>query len=91
VYYQGAQCGTIREYSDTLLIFLLKAKRPEEFREETFSPKQFVALFEQMLDILRSEAGEEHASRVAERFKNEALGSLGNGRAGAPVAADREP
>jgi hypothetical protein len=33
VFYQGAQCGTIREYSDTLLIFLMKGAMPDEFRE----------------------------------------------------------
>lgn len=33
VFYQGEECGTIREYSDTLLIFLLKARRPEKFSE----------------------------------------------------------
>lgn len=33
VFYQGVQCGTVRKYSDTLLIFLLKAARPERFRE----------------------------------------------------------
>ena len=29
VFYQGKVCGEIREYSDTLLIFLLKARRPD--------------------------------------------------------------
>ena len=33
VFYQGEQCGTIREFSDTLLIVLLKANRPQKFRE----------------------------------------------------------
>jgi hypothetical protein len=33
VFYQGKACGAIRKYSDTLLIFLLKARRPEKFRE----------------------------------------------------------
>jgi transposase-like protein len=33
VFYQGAECGTVRRYSDTLLIFLLKARRPEKYRE----------------------------------------------------------
>lgn len=33
VYYQGQQCGTIREYSDTLLIFLLKGAKPEKYAE----------------------------------------------------------
>lgn len=33
VFHQGIQCGTVREYSDTLMIFLLKAHRPEKFRD----------------------------------------------------------
>jgi terminase small subunit-like protein len=33
VFYQGAVCGHIREYSDTLLIFALKARRPQKYRE----------------------------------------------------------
>jgi hypothetical protein len=33
VYQGGKLVGTIREYSDTLMIFLLKAYRPERFRE----------------------------------------------------------
>ncbi len=33
VYQQGALVGYVQEYSDTLLIFLLKAHRPEKFRE----------------------------------------------------------
>jgi len=33
VYYKGEQCGVIREYSDTLLIFLLKARAPHKYRE----------------------------------------------------------
>lgn len=33
VFYQGVECGQIREYSDTLLIFLLKGLMPETFRE----------------------------------------------------------
>ena len=33
VHYQGKKVDTIRRYSDTLLIFLLKARRPEMYRE----------------------------------------------------------
>ncbi len=33
VYYQGKEVGQIRKYSDILLIFLLKGRRPEVFRE----------------------------------------------------------
>lgn len=33
VFYLGKKCGSTREFSDTLLIFLLKAARPEKFRD----------------------------------------------------------
>jgi hypothetical protein len=29
VFYQGEQCGAVRRYSDSLLMFLIKGKRPE--------------------------------------------------------------
>ena len=34
IYYQGARVDTMREYSDVLTIFLLKAHRPEKYREK---------------------------------------------------------
>jgi hypothetical protein len=33
VYYQGEPCGVNTEYSDTLLIFLLKGAKPEKYAE----------------------------------------------------------
>lgn len=33
VFYQGVEVGTVRRYSDTLTIVLLKAHRPEKYRE----------------------------------------------------------
>lgn len=33
VFYQGEECGSVRKYSDTLLIFLLKGRRPDKYRE----------------------------------------------------------
>lgn len=33
IFHKGAICGKVREYSDTLLIFLLKGARPERYRE----------------------------------------------------------
>jgi uncharacterized protein YbjQ (UPF0145 family) len=33
VFYKGEVCGQATEYSDTLLIFLLKAANPEKYRE----------------------------------------------------------
>jgi len=33
VFYQGFECGQVRRYSDTLLIFRLKALNPQKYRE----------------------------------------------------------
>lgn len=33
VFYKGMQCGSVQEYSDTLLMFVLRARRPEVYRE----------------------------------------------------------
>jgi hypothetical protein len=33
VFYKGEVCGYTQDYSDTLLIFLLKARKPEVYRE----------------------------------------------------------
>ena len=35
VYQGGEQVGAIQEYSDTLLIFMLKGARPEKYRERS--------------------------------------------------------
>jgi hypothetical protein len=35
VFHQGSECGSVRKYSDTLAIFLLKAHAPEKYRENT--------------------------------------------------------
>lgn len=35
VFYQGGECGTVRKYSDTLAIFLLKAHNPDKYRENS--------------------------------------------------------
>ena len=34
VYYKGEQCGTVRKYSDSLLMFLLKARDRERFGDK---------------------------------------------------------
>jgi len=33
VFHKGEQCGTVRKYSDTLLIFAAKGAMPEKYRE----------------------------------------------------------
>jgi len=40
VFYKGEQVGTVRKYSDTLLIFLLKGLKPETYREKYEVTKQ---------------------------------------------------
>jgi hypothetical protein len=37
VFYQGEQCGAKRRYSDALLLARLKALRPAQYRDGTFS------------------------------------------------------
>lgn len=33
VFYKGMICGGVQEYSDTLLMFMLKGRRPEKFKD----------------------------------------------------------
>ena len=35
VYYQGLEVGAVRKYSDSLTMFLLKAHRPDKYRERS--------------------------------------------------------
>lgn len=35
IFHKGKQVGSVREYSDPLLMFLLKARRPAVYRENT--------------------------------------------------------
>jgi len=35
VFYKGDECGSVRKYSDTLAIFLLKAHNPDKYRENS--------------------------------------------------------
>ncbi|MBB2918320.1 terminase [Cupriavidus alkaliphilus] len=66
VFYKGEKCGSIREYSDTLLIFLLKARNWEKFGDRVrneltgrgggpiqnvnMSPNEFREIARQLLD-----------------------------------------
>lgn len=55
VYYQGVQCGEIQEFSDTLLIFLLKSRRPKIYREHVDIKHQFSNLSD--ADLIARAAG----------------------------------
>jgi hypothetical protein len=43
VYHQGKEVGAIQEYSDTPLIFMLKARRPPKFRDNFVPPQNKAA------------------------------------------------
>ena len=66
VYYQGQKVDTIKEYSDTLLIFLLKGQKPEKFGDKITqeisgpggAPIQFSALPDDELDKRIAELGQ---------------------------------
>lgn len=58
VWYQGMEVGAVRRYSDTLLIVLLKARRPKDFKENVlFSDDRLNALIEAELEKARVNAG----------------------------------
>jgi hypothetical protein len=64
VYQQGHRVGTIKEYSDVLLITLLKGKRPDTFRERVeHTGKDGGAL---TLEVVRKMSDEEIERRLAE-------------------------
>lgn len=70
VFYQGYECGTVREYSDTLTIFLLKAHRPDKFRET--SKVELSGSLE-----LRTMTDDEIEAELAQLAALEAAGALG--------------
>ena len=39
VFHKGVQCGVVRKFSDSLLMFLLRARRPGRFRERAGQSK----------------------------------------------------
>lgn len=71
VYYQGKPVGAIRRYSDLLLIFLLKAARPEKFRErvEHYAPERVEAYARELAERLGLDPDE--VAREVERLREE--------------------
>ena len=56
VFYKGDQCGTIKRYSDNLLMFLLRGVRPEKYRERFVLPvEELNRLIERELAIAKGE------------------------------------
>lgn len=70
VYQGGRRVGTVREYSDTLLIFLLKGLAPEKYRERFEHSGQINVGFDQLIAALRArqapaDAGDDAAQRLS--------------------------
>jgi hypothetical protein len=65
-WYRGQPGGTVRKYSDTLLIFLLKGMRPAKYRERTEVQGAFAHINLQALpdDLVRRLAEGEHPGSV---------------------------
>ena len=78
VFYQGVECGHIKEYSDTLLMFRLKAIRPEQYRDnQVHFNIDFTKLTDEQLERL---ARGEHPAAV-----------LGNRRGSGNIQATASP
>lgn len=57
-FHQGRVCGTVRKYSDALLMFLLRAHRPHTYRERSDGgPADFERHLAEARDRLRSRLG----------------------------------
>lgn len=65
-WYQGRAGGMVREYSDNLLMFLLKAHRPEKYKERT------EAIIHGDLTIIKQEPGYKGSKKVATGAQKEA-------------------
>ncbi len=66
VYYRGKVVGTVREYSDTLLIFLMKAAMPQKYRDNAKINKTEGAEIIERLNAGRAWAAARAAARERE-------------------------
>ena len=69
IYYQGAIVGTVKEYSDTLLIFLMKALMPDKYRDNVKTEDTGSAELIKRLEAGRARAA---AFRAAEAERGDA-------------------
>lgn len=77
VYQSGSLVGHVQEYSDTLLIFMLKAHRPDKYRERV-----------ENWNINLAQLSDEQLERIAKgEHPGSVVASAGSGGTGAPPAA----
>lgn len=79
VYHQGEVVGAERQFSDTLLIFLLKGHRPEKFKDRT-----------QVTSEVTVHDGSEVDREIARLAAELAGRAEGRAAGGTPVAGDSE-
>ena len=76
VFYRGQQVALVRKYSDALLMFLLKARRPERFKDRA------------QVDIKDGRTDEQIEARIAELLRKEGVAGPAGGTAPAPEPAE---
>jgi hypothetical protein len=64
VFFRGIECGHIRKYSDTLLMFLLKSRRPAVYRDN--SDNKFGGSFQLNVNVVTVESHQQNDQCVPE-------------------------
>jgi hypothetical protein len=73
VFYQGMECGRVRKYSDILLMFLLKGKQPDTYRENVNHTGEMDVVVSGLAETMNQ------ARRRAERMQMEEAAKNGQG------------
>ena len=81
VYYKGKVVGHVRKFSNVLLIFLLKARRPDVYRE-----RQDLSAAHRLHGRIRSRHTHDNASRIARSREHRDRRRLTGKRRVAPMA-----
>lgn len=85
-FYQGKQCATIKEYSDTLLIFLMKGAMPEKYRDNYKAEIDLKANVQASYSIDLTTATDEQLDRILKAAAGGSDGAGGNTGEGTPEA-----
>lgn len=91
VWYQGKECGRIREYSDTLLIFFAKGRMPEKYRDNYKAEIDLKANVQASYSIDLTTATDEHLDRILEAAAGGSDGAGGNTGEGTAEAIQISP
>lgn len=64
IYYKGDEVGRVRKYSDTLLIFLLKGRRPDVYRDGVKVEHSGTVKHDVVVDVVPDEERREEVARI---------------------------